>query len=28
LRRVVLEAGGRAEHLASNGDRSTSSSCC
>ena len=27
LRRVVLEAGGRAEHLASNGDRSTSSSC-
>jgi N-ethylmaleimide reductase len=26
LRRVVLEAGGRAEHLAFNGDRSTSSS--
>jgi len=28
LRRVVLEAGGRAEHLASNADCSTSSSCC
>jgi N-ethylmaleimide reductase len=28
LRRLVLAAGGRAEHLAFNGDRSTSSSCC
>ena len=28
LRRLVVEAGGRAEHLAFNGDRSTSSSRC
>jgi N-ethylmaleimide reductase len=28
LRRLVLAAGGRAEHLAFSGDRSTSSSCC
>ena len=28
LRRLVLAAGGRAEHLGFSGDRSTSSSCC
>jgi N-ethylmaleimide reductase len=28
LRRLVLAAGGRAEHLAFHGDRSPSSSCC
>jgi len=28
LRRLVLAAGGRAEHFAFTGDRSTSSSCC
>ena len=28
LRRLVLAAGGRAEHLAFTNDRSTSSSCC